>query len=449
MGGWRTPEELLASPMDPTRSIDILGRLQVRGAVALGAVLASTGLARLIHADLTLPVLAAAVAAGLAWLHPLFRQLRDRYLSLSSDEEEVREVLGDMVSAVWGSVEGIARLDDKGNYLWVNPSYAKMLGFTPEEMKGMPGRPRVHPDDVPRVKETYQQMEETGRASADVTTIRKDDSYLFTRMELAKPLNENARPGFFLFLEDLAESQEIEAALARKSHELVRLNSELEQFAYIAAHDLREPTRKIVSFSALLQTDLGGDLPEAARKDLHFIMDAARRMEQLVHDLLALSRTSRSAMVTEILGLDECVDAALEALALKIEEAGAEIFRDPLPEVEVDRTLITQLYQNLLSNALKFCNAEQPRVHITVERNGQGLVLGVRDNGIGIEPEYAKQIFQPFKRLHGRSEYEGTGIGLAICQKAAERHHGLIWVESEPTKGSHFKFTIGETEGDG
>jgi light-regulated signal transduction histidine kinase (bacteriophytochrome) len=212
----------------------------------------------------------------------------------------------------------------------------------------------------------------------------------------------------------------------------------------VAAHDLQEPARKVISFAALLEKDFEGELPENAQRDLHFITDAARRMQSLVSDLLSLSRAGRTAMNPETISLDECVDTALDVLAIKIEETGAEIVRDPMPTLEGDRTLLTQMFQNLISNALKFCDEDHPVVHITADQSPSSLIFGVRDNGIGIEPVYASQIFQPFKRLHGRSEYEGTGIGLAICQKAADRHRGDIWVESEPGKGSHFRFTLGE-----
>jgi light-regulated signal transduction histidine kinase (bacteriophytochrome) len=249
----------------------------------------------------------------------------------------------------------------------------------------------------------------------------------------------------------ITERKRAEATLAeqtrqleRANEELKRKNTELDQFTYVASHDLQEPLRKVTAFSGMLRQDLGDSLPERADKDLGFILDAAGRMQKLVQDLLALSRSGRVAMKWETISLNHCVDQAIETLAMRIKESRAEISRDHLPEVWGDGTMLTQLYQNLLSNALKFKGPNRPLIRLTAEQIDGQLVLGVKDNGIGVEPKYAQQIFAPFKRLHGRGEYEGTGIGLAICARTIERHGGAIWVESKRGKGTHFKFTIGE-----
>lgn len=249
----------------------------------------------------------------------------------------------------------------------------------------------------------------------------------------------------------ITERKRAEARLAKQTRrlelaneELKRKNTELDQFTYIASHDLQEPLRKVTAFSGMLRQDLEKGLPERADQDLGFILDAAKRMQKLVQDLLALSRSGRVALKWETISLNQCVDQALETLAMSIRESRAEIVRDGLPEVWGDRTTLTQLYQNLLSNALKFTGDEPPVIRLTAERIDGQLILGVRDNGIGVEPKYAEQIFAPFKRLHGRGEYEGTGIGLAICAKTVERHGGGIWVEAKTGKGAHFKFTLGE-----
>lgn len=236
------------------------------------------------------------------------------------------------------------------------------------------------------------------------------------------------------------------AELERANQELRRRNAELDEFAYVASHDLQEPLRKLSAFSDLLARDLGPELPEQARRDLEFIKDAARRMQVLVQDLLALSRAGKNAMKRERVRLDACADRAMEMLSARVEEASAEITRDELPEVVGDPTMLTQLYQNLVGNSLKFVDPHRrPVIQLTAERVRGEWVLGVKDNGIGIKPEYAQQVFAPFKRLHGRDEYEGTGIGLAICRKTVERHGGRIWVESEPGRGAHFRFTLGDT----
>lgn len=230
----------------------------------------------------------------------------------------------------------------------------------------------------------------------------------------------------------------------RTNRALVALNAELDDFTKVASHDLQEPLRILIAFSDLLRKDLGNLVPERAARDLEFITDAAKRMQMLIRDLLALSRTGRVDKKRVKVSLDECADRALEALTTGVRETGAEITRDELPEVWGDSTLLTQLYQNLIGNALKFSGGETPVIRLTVEEREKSPVFGVKDNGIGIEAKYVQQIFQPFRRLHTRAEVEGSGIGLAICRKIVDRHGGKIWVESEPRKGAHFRFTISE-----
>jgi light-regulated signal transduction histidine kinase (bacteriophytochrome) len=250
-------------------------------------------------------------------------------------------------------------------------------------------------------------------------------------------------------IRDITERRRAEEALAdrtvqleRMNRELVALNAELDDFNQVASHDLQEPLRTLIAFSGLLRKDLGDSLPERAAQDLGFITDAAKKMERLIRDLLALSRAGRAAKKREKVSLAECADRALEALAMRVKETGAQVMREELPDVWGDPTLLTELYQNLIGNALKFSGDQPPIIQLTLEESDGDLVFGVKDNGIGIEPKYAQQIFQPFRRLHGRAEYEGSGIGLAICRKIVERHGGKIWVDSEPGKGAHFRFTL-------
>ncbi len=243
---------------------------------------------------------------------------------------------------------------------------------------------------------------------------------------------------------ELEHAHEItEQEVASRTADLAHKNQELDEFTYVASHDLQEPVRKLISFSKLLEQDVSGQLTPQAAKDLGFIVDAASRMRDLIQDLLALSRTGREALKMEPVALDRCLDRALDALEFRVQETGAEILRDELPTVTGDATSLTQLYQNLVGNALKFADRRrQPRLRATAVRRGDVWELGVKDNGIGIKSEYAERIFRPFQRLHNRGEYEGTGIGLAICKKTVERHAGQIWVESQPGQGSHFKFTL-------
>ena len=246
-------------------------------------------------------------------------------------------------------------------------------------------------------------------------------------------------------VEDLAEAKSVSE---KQAEDLAKANAELEQFAYAASHDLKEQVRNLVSYSILLREDLGEDLSDDVAMDLEYITGAAKRMGKLVDGLLSLSRVGRSTMKRESVLIEECVGESLEALRTRILESGAHVEWDTLPEVTGDSFLLTQLYQNLLANAMKFTESGSPLIRLTAEQTGDVWTLGVRDNGIGISPEYSDQIFAPFKRLHGITEFEGTGIGLALCRKTIERHGGKIWVESELGKGAHFKFTLPAAKGD-
>jgi light-regulated signal transduction histidine kinase (bacteriophytochrome) len=233
-----------------------------------------------------------------------------------------------------------------------------------------------------------------------------------------------------------------EAKIKQQAEELTAVNEELEQFAYAASHDLQEPLRNLMAYSRILHEDLGPNLSEDAVTDLHYIEDAARRMKALIEDLLTLSRAGRAALSTGPVDVEACVRKSLANLQQLVLEGDAQIRWGQLPTVPGDPTMLTQLYQNLISNALKFRGDQAPQVELTAEARNGHWVLGVHDNGIGLDPQYAEKIFSPFQRLHGMADYAGTGIGLAICRKTVERHGGKIWVESEPGRGAHFKFTL-------
>jgi PAS domain S-box-containing protein len=241
---------------------------------------------------------------------------------------------------------------------------------------------------------------------------------------------------------DISERRAIETELLDKAEELARRNKELDEFTYVASHDFQEPLRKLIAFSELLPKDMQGEIPEVAQRDLYFITDASVRMQQLITDLLTLARTSRAGLQRVEVSLESCVERALASLSYRIAETRAEVTRDELPCVVADACLVEQLYLNLIANAIKFSGDKPPRIHLTARRESSDWVFGVQDWGIGIAPKYATMIFAPFKRLHSREHYDGTGIGLAICRKAVERHGGRIWVESTPGEGAHFKFTL-------
>ncbi len=236
------------------------------------------------------------------------------------------------------------------------------------------------------------------------------------------------------------------AELAERAKDLERSNMELQQFAYVASHDLQEPLRTIASFTQLLAKRYGDKLDDNAREFINFAVDGSKRMQTLINDLLAFSRVGTQGNTRETVRCDAVLDRVLKNLKLAIQDSGATITRDPLPTTIADEGQLGQLFQNLLANAIKFRGADPPRIHISSERQGAAWKLMVRDNGIGINPEHQDRIFVIFQRLHTKTQYPGTGIGLAICKKIAERHGGRIWLEPSPGGGSTFYFTLADGE---
>jgi PAS domain S-box-containing protein len=253
---------------------------------------------------------------------------------------------------------------------------------------------------------------------------------------------ENARL-YEKLQQELAERQRAEKRLEHYAAELERSNRELEQFAYITSHDLQEPLRMVTSYLQLLERRYKGTLDEDADDFIAYAVDGATRMQMLIRDLLTYSRVSTHAKPFELTNCNDTLNHTRANLEIAIQESAATITSDNLPTIAADATQLTQVFQNLISNAIKFRRQEEPpRVHVTAKRTGDEWLFSVHDNGIGIAPEHTERIFLIFQRLHTRDEYPGTGIGLAVCKKIVERHGGRLWVESEPGKGSTFYFTI-------
>ena len=241
------------------------------------------------------------------------------------------------------------------------------------------------------------------------------------------------------------QSDRLEEALREldlSNAELKRSNEELELFAYVASHDLQEPLRMVASYTQLLARRYADKLDDDAREFIQFAVDGATRMQALIDALLEYSRVGTTKREAAAVDLREVVSNVLSDLRLSVSETGATVTVGDLPVVDGDRAQLTQLFQNLIANAVKFRGTERPVIDITCSAQIQEWVIQVADQGIGIEPRYQQRIFQIFQRLHTREEYPGTGIGLAVCRRIVERHGGKIWVESEPGQGSTFYFTL-------
>ena len=241
----------------------------------------------------------------------------------------------------------------------------------------------------------------------------------------------------------ILDTMRVQMDLKQTVEELTRSNRDLEQFAYVASHDLQEPLRMVTTYMQRFEEKYKGQLDERGEQYLKFAVEGAGRMHQLVQDLLAYSRVSRAGRGLQAVSAEKAVDAALSNLKTAIQESGARINRQALPAVQGDAAQLAQLFQNLIGNAIKFCDpGRPPEVQIGYRAQDGRYDFFVRDNGIGIAPEHSERVFQIFQRLHTREQYPGTGIGLSICRKIVERHGGKIWVESEEGKGTTFWFSL-------
>jgi len=245
-----------------------------------------------------------------------------------------------------------------------------------------------------------------------------------------------------LAIEDITERKQIETKLRGTMTDLERSNKDLEQFAYVASHDLQEPLRMVSNYTQLLAKHYEGRLDEKAKKFMDYVVDGAIRMQGLINDLLTYSRIGTQSKPLENTDTHALLGEAIINLAAMIEEKRAIITNDDLPTVMADSSQLMQVFKNLISNAIKFQRENIPHIHVSAQDKGREWVFSIRDNGIGIEKQYADRIFVIFQRLHTRQEYPGTGIGLAVCKRIVERHGGRIWFESEPGKCSTFFFTL-------
>lgn len=426
----------------------------------LGVLMASFASGRLVHPIRRLGEAARRVGEGdftprmrvdskdeLGDLSVSFNKMIDALQRTTVSKEYVDQILANMLDT-------LLVVDQEARIRTVNRATCELLGFQEAELVGQPVS-RVIVEEA-RAQESAPASEEPMFKSQALARLVEEG------IVQNQELDYRARDGRHIPMlfsgalmhhqtmgrvavtvaRDITERKRAEAELARQAAELARSNQELEQFAYVASHDLREPLRKVASFAQLLTDRYRGRLDAQADKFIGYIIDGAVRMQALIEDLLAYSRVGRGDLQKEETDCNLLLQDVLSDLEQAIRDAHAQITSEPLPILRIHRIQMGQLLQNLISNAIKFHGPEPPQVHLSTERNGSHWRFSVRDNGIGIDPGSAERVFGMFQRLHTRAEYPGTGIGLAVCKKIVELHGGRIWLESAVGRGTTFYFTI-------
>lgn len=325
----------------------------------------------------------------------------------------------------------------------LNPAWERVLGFTCEELRAKPVLEFVHPEDRPAAVAEFRRLLAEGETTwFEIRCRSKDGSCKWIAVNAAALSDQKL---IYAAARDITERKRMEESREKLTKALSRSNAELEQFAYVASHDLQEPLRMVCSYVQLLEKRYRDKLDSTASSYIAFAVDGVKRMQQLIADLLTYSRlTKYDTGVSEAkpVGCEAGFERSLRNLQSAIEECGAVVTHDPLPWVNASESQLLQLFQNLVGNAIKFRGKQTPKIHVSVKESPGEWTFLVRDNGIGIDARDAERVFRIFQRLHTRDEFPGTGMGLAICKKIVEGHGGRIWVESERGKGSTFCFTI-------
>ena len=335
------------------------------------------------------------------------------------------------------TLEGIL-LHRKGTVLEANRTFCDMFGYTYSELIGKNGYDLVAPESRQML---INKVESKNEKPYEAVGLRKDGSTFI--MEIcAREIPYKGQMARVTAMRDITERKHAEKELYDTLAELERSNRELEEFAYVASHDLQEPLRMVASYMQLLEKRYKGKIDVNADKFIAYAVDGATRMQMLINDLLIYSRVGKRKKEYKPVNCDDVLEHVMIDLDKAIKGNMARVTHDPLPIIVADDIQIGQLLQNLISNAIKFQGDESPEVHISAEKKGSDWLFSVRDNGIGIDMKHAERIFKIFQRLQIKNRYAGTGIGLAICKRIVERHGGRIWVESKEEEGATFYFTI-------
>jgi PAS domain S-box-containing protein len=371
------------------------------------------------------------------------------FSEFSHDLSESKESGAKYRALLEAAPDAMVVVNQSGEIVLLNVQAEKQFGYSRDELVGQQVKniipegfaERLIADGTRSAAQALAQHIGTGIALAG----RRRDGSEFPIEIMLSPLESTEGILVTAAIRDITERNKSEEHLVKTVGELKRSNDELQQFAYVASHDLQEPLRMVASYTQLLAKRYKGRLDSDADEFIAFAVDGCNRMQGLIQDLLAYSRAGTNGRALCQVSGEDALQGALTNLRTTIEQSGAIVSHDSLPAIRTDETQLTQVFQNLVGNAIKYRSAEVPRVHVSATKTGDNeWIFSVRDNGLGIAPQYFERIFILFQRLHGRNEFEGTGIGLAICKKVLERLGGRIWVESQPEKGSTFRFALPE-----
>lgn len=362
-----------------------------------------------------------------------------------ADRKRAEQNANLLASIVESSEDAIVSKSLNGTIMSWNQGAERLFGYTAAEVVGQSIAIVIPPDRLEEEPKILDRLKRGERVEHfETIRMRKDGSLVNVSLTISPVKDAQGRiVGASKVARDISDRVRQELALQNANAALERANADLQQFAYSASHDLQEPLRMVAIYSQLLRERFGGTLGPTGDQYIDFTIQGATRMETLLRDLRTYMQVSSAGQApAEDVDAEEILRKVLATLEVRIKESGASITSTPLPPVRMYEFQLEQILQNLVGNAIHYRGDRPPRVHIAAARSGQEWVFSVEDNGIGIQPQFKEQIFGIFKRLHTAAEYSGTGMGLAICQRAVERAGGRIWVESEPGKGSTFYFTI-------
>jgi PAS domain S-box-containing protein len=377
-----------------------------------------------------------------------FRNITDRKraeIALRDSEERFRAIFEQ-------AAVGIAKTALCGQFMRVNPGFCQIVRYAESELLQKNWQAITHQDDIGADRE-YVRSLLSGNIqtfSLEKRLVCKDEAVRWANVTVSAMRDANGTPQYLICaIEDISQRKLVQELLqasldtqTRYAQELTRSNAELEQFSYVASHDLQAPLSTISGYAQLLEKRCHNQLDAQGNKFIRNIVNSCERMQALIDDLLEYSRVGRSEKPFDVIDCNLVFEDACANLQLAIRQDQASVTRGDLPRIRGDSFQLLQLFQNLIGNAIKYRSSEAPMVRVSASRQGDSWVFSVQDNGIGIAEQYHPRIFQLFQRLHSEKQYSGTGIGLAICQRIVDRHGGRLWVESEPNRGSTFYFSI-------